>query len=217
MAFTDRIRPLKFDEAAYFYTSDERVTVHTFSGEVLAMDKTLETLSGIKHLKLYPDHDGRVRTVTVDMGIPTGLRPVKPGKGMPYKNGLAVSMGNPHLVIFVDDVAGIDLPQAGAMLEHHPSFPDGVNVEFAQVLTPERIRMRVWERGSGITMACGTGACATAAAAAFTARCKRTCEVVMDGGTLQLEWRETDNHLLMTGPAEDVFEGEIDTEAIQTT
>ena len=103
------------------------------------------------------------------------------------------------------------------MLEHHPSFPDGVNVEFAQVLTPERIRMRVWERGSGITLACGTGACATAAAAAFTARCKRTCEVVMDGGTLQLEWRETDNHLLMTGPAEEVFEGEIDTETIQTT
>ena len=178
---------------------------------------TLETLSGIKHLKLHPDHDGRVRTVTVDMGIPTGLHPVEPGKGMPYKNGLAVSMGNPHLVIFVDEVAGIDLPQAGAMLEHHPSFPDGVNVEFAQVLTPERIRMRVWERGSGITLACGTGACATAAAAAFTARCKRTCEVVMDGGTLQLEWSETDNHLLMTGPAEEVFEGEIDTEAIQTT
>ena len=119
-------------------------------------------------------------------------------------------MGNPHLVIFVDDVMQVDLPAIGPRLERHPLFPDRVNVEFAQVTGEGRIRMRVWERGSGITQACGTGACATVAAAVATGRCGRAADVVMDGGTLRLHWRRNDAHMLMTGPATKVFDGEIE-------
>ena len=122
---------------------------------------TLDTLSGIKTLRLHVE-DGKVDAVTVDMGIPADIHPVDLGEGYPYREGIAISMGNPHLVIFVDDMEQVDLPRVGPVLEHHPLFPDRVNVEFAQVLASGRVRMRVWERGSGITMACGTGACATA-------------------------------------------------------
>lgn len=96
------------------------------------------------------------------MGIPTGITPVDLGEGYGYSQGIAVSMGNPHLVIFVDQVSDVRLSEVGPLLEHHPLFPDRVNVEFAQVIDGSHIRMRVWERGSGITLACGTGACATA-------------------------------------------------------
>ena len=118
-------------------------------------------------------------------------------------------MGNPHLVIFVDDIATVDLPKTGPMLENHPLFPQRVNVEFVQLLPDGNLRMRVWERGSGITLACGTGACATLVAAASTGRTGRAAAVVMDGGTLQIAWNEADNHISMTGPAEKVFDGEI--------
>ena len=175
-------------------------------------DLTLETLSGIKRLHLHVDGQGRVQTVTVDMGIPTDIYPVCLGEGFPYKNGIAVSMGNPHLVIFVPDVERVPLEEVGPRLERHPLFPERVNVEFAQVLDGSHIRMRVWERGSGITQACGTGACATAVAAAFSSRCGREADILMDGGTLHIHWEGPGGRLQMTGPATRVFDGEIETE-----
>lgn len=169
---------------------------------------TLDTLSGIKTLRLHVE-DGKVDAVTVDMGIPADIHPVDLGEGYPYREGIAVSMGNPHLVIFVDDMEQVDLPRVGPVLEHHPLFPDRVNVEFAQVLAPSRVRMRVWERGSGITMACGTGACATAVASAYTHRCPGESDIIMDGGTLRIRWAGEGTRLFMTGPAEKVFDGVI--------
>jgi diaminopimelate epimerase len=123
-------------------------------------------------------------------------------------------MGNPHYVIFTDDIDQV--ADTGRRLEYHPAFPQRCNIEFASILPPSpqeggkgTIRTRVWERGSGITQACGTGACATAVAACITGRCSRHCSIVMDGGTLDIEWREADNHVYMSGPAEFVFDGEI--------
>lgn len=170
---------------------------------------TLETLSGIKTLKLHLTPDNHVDEVTVDMGTPENIHPVQLGEGYEYNEGIAVSMGNPHLVIFVDDVAKIDIARIGSRLERHPLFPDRVNVEFAQISSEGKIRMRVWERGSGITMACGTGACATAVAAAYSGKCGRSSQIKMDGGTLHIEWSSSDGHVYMTGPAVRVFDGEI--------
>jgi diaminopimelate epimerase len=124
--------------------------------------------------------------------------------------GTFVSMGNPHFVIFVDDISQTDVAKYGAFLEMHPYFPQRCNIEFAQVMDDGTIRTRVWERGSGITMACGTGACATAVAAYLTGRGGRKSRIAMDGGTLDIEWRENDNHIYMTGPAAFSFDGEID-------
>ena len=122
-----------------------------------------------------------------------------------------VSMGNPHFVVFADkEPEDADVVRLGSALETHPLFPERCNVEFATVMADGRIRTRVWERGSGVTLACGTGACATAVAAHLTGRAGRKCAVVMDGGTLEIEWSEADNHVYMTGPAEIVFEGEIE-------
>jgi diaminopimelate epimerase len=121
--------------------------------------------------------------------------------------GTFVSMGNPHYVIFTDNVDQVG--ETGRVLEHHPAFPQRCNIEFARIEADGSIRTRVWERGSGITQACGTGACATAVAAALTGKAGRTSQIVMDGGTLTIEWRESDNHVYMTGPAEFVFDGEI--------
>ncbi|MCD8292983.1 MAG: diaminopimelate epimerase [Prevotellaceae bacterium] len=184
---------------------------------------TLETLSGIKVLKLHvsADKEDKVESVTVDMGLPadepvnwdgTGAKPMKEqpieAGGQRYV-GTTVSMGNPHLVIFVDDINHVNLPVIGPKLENHPLFPARINVEFAQVLKDGRIRMRVWERGSGITQACGTGACATAVAASLTGRAADRSEIIMDGGTLTIERDKATGHVLMTGPATIVFEGEI--------
>lgn len=173
-------------------------------------DKTvvsLETLSGIKVLQLQVEN-GTVESVTVDMGLPSAIQEIELGEQYPYKKGIAVNVGNPHLVIFVDDITGVDLPQIGSRLERHPFFPDRVNVEFAQIRQDGSIRMRVWERGSGITQACGTGACATATAAAFCGLASHKSAVEMDGGTLFIEWKESDSHLSMNGPATIVFNGE---------
>lgn len=184
----------------------------------------LETLSGIKILTLHLDKEGRVETVTVDMGAPiledeTQFDPVL-GKNLstplPCREGqgggssIFVSMGNPHFVIFTDeDVEKLPIEVYGPQLEHHPAFPQRCNIEFAQLRADGIVRMRVWERGSGITLACGTGACATAVAAAITGRTGRRCTIEMDGGVLQIEWDETTNHVLKTGPAAIVFEGTI--------
>lgn len=183
---------------------------------------TLDTLSGIKTLRLHIAEDGKVDTVTVDMGIPTDEpidydgKGAKPMKEYPIEvdgnqyTGTTVSIGNPHLVIFVNDITKIDLPAIGPKLENHPFFPRRINVEFAQILEEGRIRMRVWERGSGITQACGTGACATAVAACLTGRAGRKSTVVMDGGSLMIEWDVTTKHVLMTGGATKVFEGVVE-------
>ncbi len=168
---------------------------------------TLDTLSGIKMLQLHISN-GIVETVTVDMGAPTEAIAVDFAGEHPF-DSIQISIGNPHLVTFVDDITNIDLSIIGPQLEHHPLFPGRINVEFAQIISPDNIRMRVWERGSGITRACGTGACATAAVAALTGRTSRQVDVVMDGGTLNIHWDEASGHLLMTGPAVKVFDGEI--------
>ena len=144
------------------------------------------------------------------MGVPSGIREQNVEAQGKQFAGTVLSMGNPHLVIFVNDIRDINLESIGPELENHPLFPDRINVEFAQLLEDDRIRMRVWERGSGITQACGTGACATAVAAAFTGRTGRASDIVMDGGTLNIRWDEKDGHVTMTGGATRVFEGEIE-------
>ena len=189
-------------------------------------DKTeirLLTLSGIKILRLHLDESGKkVESVTVDMLEPVlANRKQLASEDGTMTDGLVdvldrefrgtfASMGNPHFVIFVDDISGVDVEKYGKALEYDPLFPERCNIEFAQVLDGGKIRTRVWERGSGITMACGTGACATAVAAAKTGRATRTSDIVMDGGTLHIEWSEADNHVYMTGPAAFAFEGEVE-------
>lgn len=184
-------------------------------------DKTeikLETLSGIKTLMLHLDSEGKtVESVTVDMLEPLTENHrqyadlsggILMAEGRRFE-GTFVCMGNPHFVTFLNDIDTIDIARYGAVMERDSNFPERCNIEFAQILSDGAIRTRVWERGSGITMACGTGACATAVAAALTGRASRRSEIRMDGGTLQIEWRTTDNHVYMTGPAEIVFDGEI--------
>lgn len=172
-------------------------------------DKTeirLLTLSGVKTLWLTIS-SGKVESVTVDMGEPLFKDDMLFVPNSEIEQGVFVSMGNPHYVVFTNDVDQVD--KTGPLLEHHPAFPQRCNIEFARMESESIIRTRVWERGSGVTMACGTRACATAVAAALTRRAERTTLVVMDGGTLSIEWREADNHVYMTGPAEFVFDGEI--------
>lgn len=185
-------------------------------------DKTtisLETLAGIKiiHLRI---ENGECTGATVDMGEPalenarqfrtkdllSTSRNVYTVSGY---DGTYVCMGNPHFVIFVPDVMDLDVEAEGKKLEFHPAFPERCNIEFASVRPDGSIRMRVWERGSGITLACGTGACATAVAAAVTGRRGDESDVEMDGGTLHIRWDRQTNHIFMTGPAETAFEGEI--------
>ncbi|MBQ7596613.1 MAG: diaminopimelate epimerase [Clostridia bacterium] len=174
-------------------------------------DKTflkIETLSGIKTLQLKIS-GGKVRYVTVMMGKARTL-PEKEltvnGSSFKY---IPVSVGNPHAVIFVDDVQSVPLETVGPLIEHHPDFPDGVNVEFVQVLSETKLRMRVWERGSGVTMACGTGSCATTAAAIYKNYCPHSqpVSIVLDGGTLEI-CIDSSGNIAMTGPAETVYEGE---------
>ena len=173
-------------------------------------DKThlkIETLSGIKYLDLQPV-GGKVKTVAVHMGaaVPEKDRALE-------LDGIQVcctpvSVGNPHAVIFVDDIETAPLTELGPRLAHHEAFPDGVNVEFVQVLSKNELRMRVWERGSGVTMACGTGACASAMAAVVKGQCSYDAPIYvrLDGGTLNIQIAP-DNTVTMTGPAETVYEG----------
>lgn len=181
----------------------------------------LETLSGVKLLNLHLRGE-TVESVTVDMLHPVfdnteqylpsasekGERTLEAG-GREFR-GTFVSMGNPHFVIFDDVTTDADVTRYGSSLEHNAAFPSRANIEFARVCPDGSIRTRVWERGSGITLACGTGACATAVAAAVTGRAGRESSIVMDGGTLNIRWDETDSHVYMTGPAEFSFEGEVE-------
>ena len=167
----------------------------------------LLTPSGIKTIHLSV-HDGLVDASTDDMGEPVFENPLQfLPQGTSLREGTFVSMGNPHYVVFTEDIDAVE--QEGCGLEHHPVFPERSNIEFAE-MRPDGIRVRVWERGSGITQACGTGACAVAVAAALTGRAERRSRILMDGGTLDVKWCLQDNHVYLTGPAVFVFEGEIE-------
>ncbi len=170
---------------------------------------TIETLSGVKKMKLHVE-TGEVRGVTVDMGLAT----IGPDKHVDIDSTLIfctpVTIGNPHAVLFTEDAEKAPVTALGSLLERHSSFPGGVNVEFVQVLSETVLRMRVWERGSGVTMACGTGACASVAAAAAKGFCRydTPISVQLDGGALIVQV-SSNGRIAMTGPAELVYEGEV--------
>lgn len=184
---------------------------------------TVETLgAGVQSVRLTVA-DGRASTVTVDMGepvlqgraIPTTLdldrvvgQTLHAQDGTPFQF-TAVSMGNPHCVILVDDAPTFDLHRYGPPLEVHELFPNRVNIEFATVRSRDHVDMRVWERGSGPTLACGTGACATVVATALNGLTDRQATVSLAGGDLRIDWSEANNRIYMTGPAEIVFDGEL--------
>lgn len=183
---------------------------------------TVETLGGIKTLSLHLEN-GITKTVTVDMGEPIlepERIPVK-GEGAQFLSEpimvagkewriTAVSMGNPHAICFVEDTGALDLEKIGPSFERHRLFPERINTEFIQVIDRQTLRMRVWERGAGETLACGTGACAALVASVLNGKCDRTATLKLLGGDLLVSWDEETNHVFMTGPAEFVFEGEID-------
>jgi len=185
---------------------------------------TVETDAGIKVLRLHLRND-RVETVTVDMGEPEleGTHIPVNAAGRVVEAPLAVagttyrvtcvSMGNPHCVTFLPDVEPLDLVALGPQFEHHPFFPKRVNTEFVTVRSRNELRMRVWERGSGETAACGTGACAVVVAAVLTERADRRVTVRLNGGKLDVEWSAADNHVFMTGPATEVFSGDLEIDA----
>lgn len=168
---------------------------------------TIETLAGVKRLDLIAK-DGRVDMVTVDMGVPElgATRTVSAG-GQEFQ-GFSVSVGNPHFVIPVIGVKEFDLSIHAPLSIPNPAFPQGVNVEIVEILAPDHVNMRVWERGSGETLACGTGATATVAACASQGLTGREVTVTLLGGDLHIRWDESDGHIYMTGPARTVFEGE---------
>ena len=183
---------------------------------------TIETLAGIKTLELNTK-DGKVETVKVDMGEPilnpkeipviSDEEPVKnlmlEAEGRKFKF-TCVSMGNPHAITEVEDTEKFDVEKYGKVLEVDNAFPNKTNVEFIQIVDKNHVKMRVWERGAGETLACGTGACATAVACYLNGKTDRNVEVELLGGKLFIEWNEENNHIFMTGPAVTVFEGGLD-------
>ena len=182
---------------------------------------TVETLAGIKTLNLHVEQ-GKVKLVTVDMGNPilqSSLIPVVSEKpevvnepitvaGTAY-HVTCVSMGNPHAVVFVDNVKELPLETIGPEFEHHAWFPRRINTEFVEVLNPHEVNMRVWERGAGETLACGTGACASAVACILNHKTENEITLHLVGGDLKVQWDRDTNRIFMTGPATVVFDGEI--------
>jgi diaminopimelate epimerase len=179
----------------------------------------IETLAGIKQVRCILKN-GKVHTVTVDMGEPILLRDKIPMIGNPgtvieedlHVDGVkfsitAVSMGNPHVVIYVEDVKNFPVEKYGPMIENHELFPKRTNVEFVQIVTGKEVIQRTWERGSGETLACGTGASAVTVAGVLTEKTDRRLKVHLKGGDLAIEWNNKDNHVYLAGPAEEVFEG----------
>lgn len=179
----------------------------------------IHTLAGLMTPHVHPDGQ-----VTVDMGIPRLLAEEIPTTLSPAGEKVidlslevagkswvvtCVSMGNPHCITFVEDVAAVPLETIGPQFEHHPAFPKRTNTEFIQVIGPTQLKMRVWERGAGATLACGTGACASLIAGVLTGRCDRQATIELPGGPLTIEWSESNDRLYMTGPAEQVFAGKI--------
>jgi len=189
-----------------------------------ASEIAVETGAGLLHLEVQPGADGRAAMVRVDMGrpvlIPAGV-PTTLGAGsepvvnVPLDLGdqtvrvTTVSMGNPHAVLFVDNVQTYPVAQIGPLVERHPAFPRRINTEFIQVLSDREINFRVWERGAAETLACGTGACAATVACVLNGLTGRRVLVHLPGGDLGIEWSEADDHVYMTGPAAEVFEGEV--------
>lgn len=178
----------------------------------------IHTLAGLMVPRMEPNGE-----VTVDMGIPwllaeeiptTLTAPDSKVIDVPLEVAekfwqvTCVSMGNPHCITFVDDVTAIPLETLGPQFEHHPAFPKRINTEFIQVVRPDYLKMRVWERGAGITLACGTGACAALVAGILNGKCDRSATLELPGGNLHITWNEADQHLFMTGPAELAFTGE---------
>lgn len=198
-------------------------------------DKTkikIETLAGIKELELNVEN-GKVKTVKVDMGEPIleaekipvyidekmkaeGITPTSVIKNLKleaYNQNFiftCVSMGNPHAITFIDDVEKFDVKKFGSVFEVAKAFPKKSNIEFVEIIDKENINMRVWERGSGETMACGTGSCASVVACILNNKTSNKVKVHLLGGELYIEWNKENNHIYMTGPAEIVFEGKID-------
>ena len=180
---------------------------------------TIETLAGIMTPRILIE-DGKVTAVEVDMGVPVLTGDDIPVRGFGTERVIAVpitvageeykmtcvSMGNPHAVIFVDDAEHFPLAELGAQFENHELFPRKINTEFVEVKDRSHARMRVWERGAGITLACGTGTCATLTAGVLTGVLDRAADIEVDGGVIRGEWRE-DGHIFMTGPTEPVFTG----------
>ena len=183
---------------------------------------SVETLGGIKYLD-FTVEDGKVKLVKVDMGspelVPANIPIVAEGDsvinapilvdGQEYRM-TGVSMGNPHTVVFIDDVKGLEIEKIGPKFEHHERFPKRVNTEFARVIDRKTVEMRVWERGSGETLACGTGACAVAVASILNGFTEDKVTVKLLGGDLEIEWDRDANTVYMTGPAAVSFEGEIE-------
>ena len=187
----------------------------------------IETLAGIKTLILNTK-DGKVETARVDMGEPIleaekipVISTEKPVKNLELEaenkkfKFTCVSMGNPHAITIVENTKEFDVEKYGKVLEIDKAFPKKANIEFAQIIDRQNINMRVWERGAGETLACGTGACATAVACNLNGLTGRKVNIELLGGTLNIEWNETDNHVYMTGPAVTVFDGELYEEAIR--
>ena len=183
---------------------------------------SISTKGGIKYPELTVEN-GKVSMVKVNMGAPeltSANIPVVSEKDRVIDEPIevdgtlyhmtAVSMGNPHAVVFMDDVKGLEIEKIGPGFEYHPCFPDRVNTEFCRVIDEETVEMRVWERGSGETLACGTGACATAVACILNGYTKDKVTVKLLGGDLEIFWDREDNLVYMNGPAATVFEGEID-------
>ena len=182
---------------------------------------TIETLAGIKTVQLNVKN-GKVETVKVDMGEPI-LEPKeipviseeKPVKNLKLKAEdkefvfTCVSMGNPHAITIVDNTKEFDVEKYGKVLEVNKAFPNKTNVEFIEIVDKNNIKMRVWERGAGETLACGTGACASVVACVLNNLTERNVNVELLGGKLEIEWNKNDNHVYMTGPAVTVFEGEL--------
>lgn len=182
---------------------------------------SVDTKSGIKYLDLTVEN-GKVVLITVDMGEPelkSGNIPIISGKdkvimepieidGVTYRM-TGVSMGNPHAVVFIENVKELDIEKIGPQFEHHSFFPERINTEFVKVLDEHTVEMRVWERGSGETLACGTGACAVAVASVINGFVKDEVIVKLLGGDLKIYWNREENKVYMTGPAAVVFEGEI--------
>ena len=190
-------------------------------GIVKKTELTVETKSGIKKLKLSVEN-GKVSQVEVNMGEPilkASEIPICSENDQVLNEAIevdgtiyhmtGVSMGNPHAVVFLEDVENLDIEKLGPSFENHPRFPDRVNTEFIQVLDPNTLKMRVWERGSGETLACGTGACASAVASALNGLSGNEVTVKLLGGDLKIRWDRESNQVYMTGPAAVVFDGEI--------
>lgn len=185
-------------------------------------DISIDTLAGIKYLKLKVS-EGKTESVKVNMGSPVlkaSLIPVVSCNdeviseditvdGRNYKM-TCVSMGNPHAVVYVDSVDGLDIEKIGPYFENHERFPERTNTEFVQVIDRRTLKMRVWERGAGETLACGTGACASLVASVLNGLCDDAAKLILLGGALEISWDRNENTVYMEGPAKTVFSGEID-------